>query len=65
MVYSVVLNASYEIKNCLLVNDFMFSSCFHVVFNNFLFHGWTLTEGAGEEWGSQLSNAESTLSVAQ
>ena len=27
MAYIVVLNASYEIKSCLLLIDFMFSSC--------------------------------------
>ena len=35
MVYTVVLNASYEIKSCLLLNDFIFSCCFHVFLNNF------------------------------
>ena len=32
MVYTVVLNASYEIKSCLLLNDFMFSCYFNVIF---------------------------------
>ena len=35
MVYTVVLNASYEIKSCLLLNNFMFSCWFHVFLNNF------------------------------
>ena len=35
MVYTVVLNASYEIKSCLLLNDFMLSCFFHVCLNNF------------------------------
>ena len=36
MFYTVVLNALYEIESCLLLNDVMFSSCFHV-FLNYLF----------------------------
>ena len=35
MVYTAVLNASYEIKSCLLLNNFMFSCCFHVFLNSF------------------------------
>ena len=35
MVYTAVLNASYEIKSCLLLSDFIFSCCFHVILNNF------------------------------
>ena len=63
MVYTVVLNASYEIESYLL-NDFMFSCCFHVFLNIFLCHGWTLTKGwVGVE--VQISNVESTLNVAQ
>ena len=30
-----VLNASYEIRSCLLLNDFMFSCFFHIFLNNF------------------------------
>ena len=32
MVCTVVLNASHETKSCLLLNDFLFSCCFHVFF---------------------------------
>ena len=32
----VVLNASYEIKSCLLLNNSTFSCCLHVFLNNFL-----------------------------
>ena len=32
----VVLNASYEIKSCLLLNNLTFSCCLHVFLNNFL-----------------------------
>ena len=39
MVYTAVLNASYEIKSCLLLNDFMFLCCFHVFLNNFFTTG--------------------------
>ena len=28
MIFTVVLYASYEIKSCLLLNDFVFSCCF-------------------------------------
>ena len=47
MVYALVSNASYEIRSCLLLNDYMFSCCFHVFLNIFLCHGWMLTEGGG------------------
>ena len=35
MLYAVILNASYEIKSCLSINDFMFSCYFHVFLDNF------------------------------
>ena len=55
MIDTVVLNASYEIKSSLLLNDLMFSCSFHIFLNNFfvpLFscHGWTLTEGVGSKF---------------
>ena len=46
MVYTVVLNASYEIKSCLLLNDFTFSCCFHVFLNKF-FLPWMGVYGGG------------------
>ena len=55
MVYTVVLNASYKIKSCLLLNDFMFSCCFHVCLNNFF------CATGGIRGGFQISNVESTL----
>ena len=62
MVYTVVLNALYEIKSCLLLNDFMFSCCFHVFLNNFFVPLVDVNRGGV---GVQISNVESTLSVAQ
>ena len=45
MFYTVVLNASYEIKICLLLNDFTFPCCFHVFLNNFFVSQVDVTEG--------------------
>ena len=67
MVYTIVLNASYEIKSYLLLNDFMFSCCFHELSNIFLVSRvdvMDVNRGRGKG-GVQISNVESTLSVAQ
>ena len=62
MIYAVVLNASYEIRSCLLLNDFMFSYCFHVLFDNFFVPRVDVNRG----WvGVQYFNVKSTFSVAQ
>ena len=58
--FSVVLNASYEIQTCLLLNDFI--SCYHVAFM-YYFVPRVDVNRAGV--GVPISNAESTLSVAQ
>ena len=62
MVYTVVLNASYEVKSCLLLNDFMFSCCFYEFSNNFLGPRVDVNRGGLEV---QVSNIESMLSMAQ
>ena len=66
MVYTVVLNASYEIKSCALLSDFMFSCCFHVNFFFFL-NNFFCTTGRRQEGGVsvQISNVESALSMGQ
>ena len=56
---TLVLNASYEIKNCLLLNDLLFLCCFHV----FFFVPQVDVNRGGV--GVQISNAESMLNVAQ
>ena len=53
MVYTVVLNASYEVRSCLLLNDFMLSCRFHVFLNNLFLPRV-----------DNISNVEPTLSVA-
>ena len=64
MIYTVVLNASYEIKSCLLLNDFMFPCCFCVFLNNFFVPQVDVNRIEGG-WGVQISNIESMLSMAQ
>ena len=49
-------------KSCLLLNDFMFSCCFCVFLNNFFVPLVDVNRGGV---GVQISNVESTLSVAQ
>ena len=61
MVYTVVLDVSYEIKICLSLNDFMFSCSFHVFLNNF----FVPRVDDNKRGGFQISNVESTLSEAQ
>ena len=63
----ILYYASYEVKSCLLLNDFMFSCCFHEFSNIFLLSRvdvMDINRGRGEG-GVQISNVESTLSVAQ
>ena len=47
MIYTAVLNASFEIKNYLLLNDFMFSCCFDVFLNNFFVPRVDVNKGDG------------------
>ena len=62
MVYNVVLNASYEVRSCLLLNGFMFPCCFHTFLNNF----FVPQVDANRRWvGVEISNVQSKLSMAQ
>ena len=61
MVYTIALNASYEIKSCLLLNDLMLLSCIYF----FLIGGWMSTKGSGGGDGGPNSNFELTISVAK
>ena len=56
---TLVLNASYEIKNCLLLNDLLFLCCFHV----FFFVPQVDVNRGGV--GVQISNIKLILNVAQ
>ena len=47
---------------CLLLNGFIFSCCFHVFLKNFFMPRVDINR---EGMGVQISNVESTLSVAQ
>ena len=49
----IILNASYEIRSCLLLNNFMFSCCFHVFLNNF-FVPWVDDNRGG--WGVDFAS---------
>ena len=51
----MVYNASYEIKSCLLLKDFMFSCCFRLFLNNFYVPLVNVNRGAV---GAQISNVD-------
>ena len=51
----VVYNASYKIKSCLLLKEFMFSCCFHLFLNNFFVPPVDVNRGTV---GVQVSNVD-------